>query len=79
MKIEIEKINPKPNEVIVWTFPLQQIPVSYFPNMINKIQSYFPNNKVIGIPDNSVLKSCGKDVLEKIMSTVATVLKEMEH
>lgn len=79
MKIEIEKINAKPNEVIVWTFPWQRIPVSYLENMIHKIQSYFPNNKVIGIPDNSVLKSCGKDVLEKIMSTVATVLKEMEH
>lgn len=63
----------------MWNFPWGQVPILELERMINQIQSYFPNNKVIGIPDNSALKSCGKDVLENIMSLIATVLEEMGY
>lgn len=78
-KMKIEKINPKPNEVIVWNFPWEQVSISGLKMMINQIQSFFPNNKVIGIPDTSTLKSCGKDELENIISMIATILEEMGY
>lgn len=76
---EIEKINPKPDEVIVWSIPFGRFSISEIKEMQDSIQLSFPNNKVIGIPDASTLKSCGKDVLENIMSLIATVLEEMGY
>lgn len=78
-KTKIEKINPRPNEVIVWSIPIGQFSVSEAQEMINKMRSLFSNNKVIGIPDTSTLKSCGKDELENIISMITTILEEMEY
>ena len=77
--MKIEKINPKPNEVIVWNFPWGQVPISELARMISHLQSFFPNNKVIGIPDTSTLKSCGKDELENIISMITAALEDMGY
>ena len=47
--------------------------------MQDKIQLFFPNNKVIGIPDTSTLKSCGKDELENIISMITAALEDVGY
>ena len=41
------------------------------------IQSKFPNNTIIAIPDYVSLSSCSKDVLENIISMISEIIDRL--
>lgn len=73
----IEKLEPRPTEVIVIGFNFGNICCEELQHMFNHIQSKFPNNKVIAIPDHISLQSCSKDVLENIISMISVVIDNL--
>ena len=46
-------------------------------NLFEIIQSKFPNNTIIAIPDYISLQSCSKDVLENIISMINKIIDEL--
>ena len=67
----IEKLEPHPTEAIVIEFNFNDIKVDDMKKLFNIIQSKFPNNTIIAIPDKISLESCSKDVLENIISMIS--------
>lgn len=70
----IEKLEPHPTEAIVIGFNFNDIKVDDMKNLFDIIQSKFPNNTVIAIPDYVSLSSCSKDVLENIISMISEII-----
>lgn len=70
----IEKLEPHPTEVIVIEFNFNVIKVDDMRNLFEIIQSKFPNNTIIAIPDYISLSSCSKDVLENIISMISKII-----
>lgn len=73
----IEKLEPHPTEAIVISFNFDYIYPDELQHMFNHIQSKFPNNTVIAIPDNISLQSCSKDVLENIISMISVIIDDL--
>lgn len=72
---KVEKIKPHPTEAIVVGFNFNDTNIGDMQNLFNKIQSKFPNNTVVAIPDYISLQSCSKDVLENIISMIAEIIE----
>ena len=70
----IEKLEPHPTEAIVIEFNFNDIKVDDMKNLFEIIQSKFPNNTIIAIPDYISLSSCSKDVLENIISMISEII-----
>ena len=73
----IEKLKPHPTEAIVIGFNFDNIHPDEMQHMFNHIQSKFPNNTVVAIPDHISLQSCSKDVLENIISMISVVIDDL--
>lgn len=73
----IEKLEPHPTEAIVIGFNFNDIKVDDMKNLFDIIQSKFPNNTVIAIPDYVSLSSCSKDVLENIISMISEIIDKL--
>ena len=73
----IEKLEPHPTEAIVIGFSFNDIKVDDMKNLFEIIQSKFPNNTIIAIPDYVSLSSCSKDVLENIISMISEIIDEL--
>lgn len=73
----IEKLEPNPTEAIVIGFNFDNIYPEDLQMMYNHIQSKFPNNTVVAIPDHISLQSCSKDVLENYISVIEEVINEL--
>lgn len=73
----IEKLEPHPTEAIVIGFNFNDIKVDDMKNLFDIIQSKFPNNTVIAIPDYVSLSSCSKDVLENIISMISEIIDRL--
>lgn len=54
MNCEIETLEIKPNDVIVAKFDFEKIPVDEIANFMSLLKANFPNNKIIGIPNDGV-------------------------
>ena len=70
----IEKLEPHPTEAIVIEFNFNDIKVDDMKKLFEIIQSKFPNNTIIAIPDYISLSSCSKDVLENIISMISEII-----
>ena len=70
----IEKLELHPTEAIVIEFNFNDISVNDMRNLLDTIQSKFPNNTIIAIPDYISLSSCSKDVLENIISMISEII-----
>lgn len=55
MNCEIETLEVKPNDVIVAKFDIEKIPVDEIANFISLLKANFPNNKIVGIPNDEVI------------------------
>lgn len=73
----IEKLEPHPTEAIVIGFNFDNISSEDLQNVFTHIQSKFPNNTVVAIPDNISLESCSKDVLENIISMISVIIDDL--
>lgn len=74
---KIEKLEPHPTEAIVVGFNFNDIPLDDMKCFFDLIQSKFPDNTVVAIPDYISLQSCSKDVLENIISMIAEIIEEL--
>lgn len=74
----IGKLEPHPTEAIVIGFNFDNIGCEELQDVFNHIQSKFPNNKVIAIPDHISLESCSKDVLENIISMISVIIDNLQ-
>lgn len=74
---KIEKLDPHPTEAIVVSWNFNDIDLDNMKNLFNVIQSKFPDNTVVAIPDHISLQSCSKDVLENIISMIAEIIEEL--
>lgn len=74
---KIEKLDPHPTEAIVVSWNFNDIDLDNMKNLFNVIQSKFPDNTVVAIPDYISLQSCSKDVLENIISMIAEIIEEL--
>lgn len=74
---KIEKLKPHSTEAIVIGFNFKDTNVDEMNDIFNHIKPQFPNNEVIGVPDYISLQSCGKDVLENIISMISVIIDEL--
>ena len=74
---KIEKLDPHPTEAIVVSWNFNDIDVDNMQNLFHVVQSKFPDNIVVAIPDYISLQSCSKDVLENIISMIAEIIEEL--
>ena len=74
---KVEKLEPHPTDAIVIEFNFNDIKLDNMPDLFNTIQSQFPDNTVLAIPDHISLKSCSKDVLENYISTISMIIEEL--
>lgn len=51
---EIETLKVEPDEVIVAKFNLKKISVDEIANIMSLLNANFPNNKIVGIPDDGM-------------------------
>ena len=73
----IEKLEPHPTEAIVIGFNFNDIKVDVMENLFYNIESKFPDNMVVAIPDYISLQSCSKDVLENYISMIAEIIEKL--
>lgn len=73
----IEKLEPNPTEAIVIGFNFNDIKVDDMKDFFEIIQSKFPNNTIIAIPDYISLSSCSKDALENIISMISKIIDRL--
>lgn len=74
--INLKTVNPRPREAIVLEFNLDKLTMNEVAYIAKKVQEYFPNNKVLAIPNSVSLYSLGKDVLENYISMVSEIIEE---
>lgn len=55
MNCEIETLEVKPNDVIVAKFDIEKISVDEVANFMSLLNANFPNNKIVGIPNDEVI------------------------
>lgn len=55
MNCEIETLEVKPNDVIVAKFDFEKIPVDEAADFMSLLRTNFPNNKIVGIPNDGVI------------------------
>lgn len=64
MNYEIETLEVKPDDVIVIKFNIKETPIDEINKFFQDIVAYFPNNKVVGIPNDAVIKT---ETAEKVI------------
>ena len=64
----IETINPKPTDTIVVRF--RDMPLDELIMWHEQIQSIFPNNNVIVLPDNAHLEVCSRELWDDYIRMV---------
>lgn len=73
----IEKLEPHPTEAIVMGFNFNNIYPDELQAIFNHIQSKFPNNIVVAIPDHISLQSWDKGSLENCINMITEVIDEL--
>lgn len=73
--ILLESYNPKPGEIIVFKFDMS-LNVQQVHAMFKMINNSFLDNKVIGIPDNTVLEVLDKKDVIKFLNETIKFLEE---
>ena len=66
---EIKTINPKPTDTIVIRFK-KDMTVDELEIWYEQIQSTFPKNNIVALPDNTHLEICSRELWEDYIQTV---------
>ena len=72
MNCEIKTLEVKPDDVIVIKFNIKETPIDEINEFFQNIVAYFPNNKVVGIPNDAVIKT---ETAEKVIKYLQGVAK----
>ena len=73
----IEKLKPNPAEAITLFYNFDDADAENLRDIVECLSKKFNTNTVIALPDNVSLKSCSKDVLEDIISTIAEIIEHL--
>ena len=65
---EIKIINPKPTDTIVIRFK-KDITIDELKIWYEQIQSVFPKNNIVALPDNTHLEVCSRELWEDYIRT----------
>ena len=76
---KVTALEPHPTQAIVIGFNFDDIHVDDAYYLFDKINSNFPDNTVIAIPDYISLQSCSKDVLENMISMITEIIEKLEN
>ena len=72
MNCEIETLEVKPNDVIVAKFDFEKISVDEATHFMSLLKANFPNNKIVGIPnDEVIIKTADVESVIKYLQEVA--------
>lgn len=72
MNCEIETLEVKPNDVIVAKIDFEKIPVDEAADFMSLLETNFPNNKIVGIPNDGVaIKTENAEKVIKYLQEVA--------
>lgn len=71
MNYEIETLKIKPDDVIVIKFNLGEIPVDEIHHLFLSMSEYFPNNKVVGLPNGMSITTEDAESVIKYLQEVA--------
>lgn len=71
MNCEIETLEVKPNDVIVAKIDFEKIPADEVTNFMSLLKTNFPNNKIVGIPNDGVIIKT--EVAEKVIKYLQEV------
>ena len=74
--INLKTVDPRPREAIVLEFNSDKITMNEVAYIAKRVREYFPNNKVIAIPNSVSLYSLGKDVLANYISMISEIIDE---
>lgn len=74
--ISLKTVDPRPREAIVLEFNLDKLTMNEVAYIAKKVREYFPNSKVLALPNSVSLYSLGKDVLENYISMVSEIIEE---
>lgn len=72
----IKLLNPCPQDSIVLSVKMYEVPYLDIVRLYNDIVSLFPENKVIFIPDSASLRAVNVDVLKQIRQNISEVIGE---
>ena len=72
----IKLLNPCPQDSIVLSVKMYEVPYLDIVRLYNDIVSLFPENKVIFIPDGASLSTVNKDVLKQVRQNISDVIGE---
>lgn len=67
VQTSIRTFNPKPNDVVVWKFDINEFDPEWAAKMHKWIQENLPNNKVISMPNCCSLETISRKELEEIL------------
>ena len=74
--INLKTVNPRPREAIVLEFNSDKLTMNEVAYIAKRVREYFPNNKVLALPNSVSIYSLGKDVLENYISMVSEIIEE---
>lgn len=74
--INLKTVDPRPREAIVLEFNSDKLTMNEVAYIAKRVREYFPNNKVLALPNSVSIYSLGKDVLENYISMVSEIIDE---
>lgn len=73
----VKSVAPNSTDVIVWQYDKYELCRAEAWEVFKVVKEAFPNNKAIGIPDDSSIKVCNKAELEQIINNIQELLKTL--
>lgn len=73
----IQKIKPHPTEAIILFFNMNFSTLGEIDIFIGFLKNFFPDYKIIALPDKVSLESCSKDALENLINMIAEIIEEL--
>lgn len=71
MNCEIETLKVKPNDVVVIKFNTKETPIDEIYKFYQDTTAYFPNNKVVGIPNDITIMTESAERVIKYLQEAA--------
>lgn len=72
--ITAEKLEVHPNEAIVLRFRIERLSLDDVKRAVGYVESKFPANMVLALPDDFSLHSCSKEAFEDFVSLASKAI-----
>lgn len=77
LNFKLETIEPHPREAIVIYFNFDEIGIDELQNIFKEVESKFPKNTIVCVPDKISLEMWSKDELENYISMISEIIEDM--